>query len=273
MTPLSQLPLLVVPGIQGHWEWMRPALAALRQTSGLAGYTPTHDGTVLTFSLNEENGTGDPFAQWDARIDALIDQFDQSGAGRVVLVGVSFGGLVAARYAAHHPDRVGALILVSSPSPRKALGTAEQQSLRHPIATLPLFAWRGARRLLPEVLAARPSWGSRLSFLSSYLWQVLRRPIAPARMARWVRAWQSMDIGRDCALITVPTHLIMGERHLDRVVPVDSTLDYQALIPGSSVATLRETGHIGLVSRPDAFSILIHEFVHAVDDSRSRRSA
>jgi pimeloyl-ACP methyl ester carboxylesterase len=268
MTPAAQLPIVIIPGIQGHWQWMRPAIAALRRE--LARRSPRGEGGVLTFSLNEEDGTGDPFDQWMMIIDRLIEG---TGSERVVLIGVSFGGLVAVRYAARHPQRVAALVLVSSPSPQMRLGPFEQGMVRNPITRLPLFAIRGVRRLAPEIVAAKPTWRERLLFTASYGWQVMRKPVAPRRMARWVQAWQAADIASECARITAPTHLITGEPRLDRVVPAQSTLHYLTLIPGSTFSRLPHTGHIGLVSRPDDFSALVFEFLHAVDDLRSRRPA
>ena len=70
MTPVPSLPIVIIPGIQGRWEWMRPAINALRQE---------HD--VSTFSLNDEDGMGDPFEQWMSMIQQRVDH---SGAGRVV---------------------------------------------------------------------------------------------------------------------------------------------------------------------------------------------
>jgi pimeloyl-ACP methyl ester carboxylesterase len=256
---IAELPIVIVPGIQGHWEWMRPALAALREKAD-----------VRTFSLNDEDGTGDPFAQWVHRIDQLISE---TGRDRVVLIGVSFGGLVVSHYAALRPERVAALVLVSAPSPRMPLGRAEQALVSYPLATLPLFAMRGLRRLAPEVIAAKPTWVSRATFALSYGRQVLAKPIAPRQMARWVRAWQAADVATECARITAPTHIITGERQLDRVVPVTSTLDYLTLIPGASASVLAHTGHIGLVSRPHDFAARVREFLDAVDNPRSRRSA
>ena len=257
---LDSLPLVIIPGIQGRWEWMRPAIDALRAECG----------NVSTFSLNDEDGTGDPFEQWMSMIQRRVDR---SSAGRVVLIGVSFGGLVAVRYAARYPERVGALVLVSAPSPGHRLNQLDEAMLRNPISKLPLFAMRGLRRLAPEIVAAKDTWRERLRFSASYGWQVMRRPAAPTKMARWVRAWQASDIASECARITAPTHLITGEPRLDRVVPVQSTLHYLTLIPGSTFSRLARTGHIGLVSRPQDFSTLVNEFLHAADDPRSRRSA
>lgn len=260
MTPVPSLPIVIIPGIQGRWEWMRPAIEALRGECG----------NVSTFSLNEEDGSGDPFEQWMSMIQC---QVERSGSDRVVLIGVSFGGLVAVRYAARYPERVGALVLVSAPSPGMRLRPFDQGLVRNPITRLPLFAVRGVRRLAPEIVAAKDSWPERLRFAASYGWQVMRKPVAPRRMARWVQAWQAADIVSECARITAPTHLITGEPRLDRVVPVQSTLHYLTLIPGATFSRLARTGHIGLVSRPRDFSTLVSEFLHAADDPRSRRSA
>lgn len=257
-----RLPLILIPGIQGHWEWMRSAVDALRVARD-----------VRTFSLNCEDGTGDPFAQWVARIDHEIAQ---TGASRAVIVGVSFGGLVAMHYAAVRPERTAALMLVSAPSPRMRLGQSEAVLVRSPLAVLPLLPFYGVRalqRLLPEVWTAHDTWGARLRFLATYGWQVLRKPIRPRQSARWVREWQARDLAAECAHITAPTHLITGHATLDRVVPVASTLDYLSLIPGATTSTLTRTGHIGLVSRPAAFAALVEDTLHDLDHSRSRRTA
>ncbi len=261
---LSSHPIVIIPGIQGRWEWMRPAIDALARRS------PLGDGGVSTFSLNDEDGTGDPFEQWMTKITQLIDR---AGGAPAVLIGVSFGGLVAVRFAARHPERVAALVLVSTPSPQMRLGPIDQDLVQHPIAKLPLFAIRGVRRLAPEIFAAKPTWRERLAFTAAYSWRILTHPASPRQMARWVLAWQATDIATECARITAPTHLITGEPRLDRVVPVQSTLHYLTLIPGSTFSRLAQTGHIGLVSRPHDFSTLVSEFLHAADDPWSLRSA
>lgn len=253
------LPIVLVPGIQGHWQWMHPTITALRQR---------HE--VRTFSLHIEDGHADPFDQWIARIDQEIDAL---GAPQVIVMGVSFGGLIATQYAARRPGRVASLVLVSSPSPRMALSKEEWALVNRPLARLPLFAWRGLQRLLPEVLAARRTWRSRFTFLMQHAWRGLRWPVTPRRMARWIRTWQSRDLSAACRQVVAPTVLITGEPALDRVVSVSSTHEYLALIPGAIARTLPRTGHVGLVSRPYAFAALVEESLNGLDDSRSRRTA
>ena len=82
-------------------------------------------------------------------------------------------------------------------------------------------------------------------------------------MAGWAKDWQAEDIAAECAHITAPTLIVTGEATLDRVVPQASTLDYLNLIRGSRHVVLEHTGHIGLVSRPDAFARLVEEFMDA----------
>jgi pimeloyl-ACP methyl ester carboxylesterase len=256
------LPVVLLPGIQGHWEWMRPAVDALRQTR-----------EVRTFSLNDESGDGDPFAQWVELIDRAIDDM---GARRAAIVGVSFGGLVAMHYAAMRPDRAAALVLVSAPSPRMRLAPAEALLVKRPLMLIPgfpLFAARALQRLLPEVMTAIPTWPARLRFLATYGWQVTRHPMRPHQSARWVREWQQRDLASECAQVQAPTRIITGDAALDRVVRTTSTADYLSLIPGATAATFEHTGHIGLVTRPAAFAALVEEFLNGTDCSRSRRSA
>lgn len=263
LSPLaSNLPVVILPGIQGHWEWMRPAVDALRQTR-----------EVRTFSLNDEDGHGDPFAQWVALIDKAINDM---GVNQAAIIGVSFGGLVAMHYAATRPERTAALVLVSAPSPRMTLAPAEAMLVNRPlllVPTFPLFATRALQRLLPEIMTAISSWPDRLRFLATYGWQVARRPMRPNQSARWVREWQSRDLAAECTQVQAPTRVITGDETLDQVVRIRSTHDYLTLIPGSTAATLERTGHIGLVTRPAAFAALVEEFLNGVDSSRSRRSA
>jgi pimeloyl-ACP methyl ester carboxylesterase len=258
----ANLPIVIIPGIQGHAEWMTPAIAALRQTR-----------EVRTFSLNAENGQGDPFAQWVAAVDRAIADLR---ADRVVVIGVSFGGLVAMHYAATRPEHTAALVLVSAPSPRMTLGQSEALLVNRPLSLVPLFplfAARALQRLLPEVWTAIGSWPSRLRFLTTYSWQVARRPMHPWKSARWVREWQGRDLAAECARIQAPTRIITGDDALDRVVPTSSTRDYLSLIPGATAVTFPRTGHIGLVTQPAAFAALVEEFLNGLDSSRSRRSA
>jgi pimeloyl-ACP methyl ester carboxylesterase len=59
----------------------------------------------------------------------------------------------------------------------------------------------------------------------------------------------------------VPTLVLTGESSLDHVVPVDATSAYAALIAGARRVTLERTGHLGFLTRPEAFTGAIAAFL------------
>src|SRR5689334_23644130 len=141
--------LVLIPGIQGRSEWMAPAVSIL---SGRF--------QVLTFSLNAI-ATDRFFDGCVARIDRLLAD---AGAASAVVAGISFGGLVALRYAAMRPAVTTSLILTSTPSPRWTLDPASARYTLRPRLALPFFALRAIPRLAPEILASFPDWSGRARF-------------------------------------------------------------------------------------------------------------
>jgi pimeloyl-ACP methyl ester carboxylesterase len=242
-------PLVLVPGIQGRWEWMLPTIKALETRH-----------RVISFSLHEARAQGaEPrFDDWVDHIDRVLDR---ASVRRAAIVGVSFGGVIAARYAARRADRASGLILVCSPSPRWEPDRRLSGYMARPLLSAPAFAIGAVRRLLPEVIAARPTWPRRLAFLARHLARVARYPASPTRMAASVRRWKSVDVAADSAQIAAPTLLITGEPSLDRVVAHDSSLEYLRLIPHARHVTLPHTGHVGLVTRPHEFAALVDAFL------------
>jgi pimeloyl-ACP methyl ester carboxylesterase len=225
---------------------MRPTVDALARTH-----------RVLTFSLTDTDGLP-AFPAWSSAIDRLLDE---AGERRAAVIGASFGGLAAVRYAASRPDRVAALVLVSPPAPGWRLDPQSAGYVRRPRAALPLFAWRSFRRLTPEIVASLPSWTERLRFALTYGVRVLRWPVAPRRMAAWVLEWMDTDLVSDCRNITAPTLIITGEPRLDRVVEVSSSLEYLKLVAGARHVTFTGTGHVGLIARPREFAALVDRFL------------
>ena len=245
-------PLILIPGIQGRWEWMRPTIDALAARC-----------RVLTTSL-----AGDPGADEidPARgFEGLVDQIDRlrAGAGleRVALCGVSYGGYVALQYAATHPARVTALVIASSPGPDWRLSARHRRYVRWPRLMAPAFAGGAPARLGPEIVAAHDGWWPRLRFIIRHLLRVLAALPSPKRMSARVRMVQGFDFGAACRAVRAPTLVITGEPHLDRVVPARMTLEYVQAIDGARAATLARTGHIGCVTRPEEFAKTVAEFI------------
>jgi pimeloyl-ACP methyl ester carboxylesterase len=248
-------PLVIVPGVQGRWEWMRPALRELQK----------HVRTI-TYSLSGDVGSAlrsKPTDGFDTYIRQLDGVFENCRLERAALCGVSYGGFIALRYAAQHPERVSALILTSAPAPGWVPNAQQQRYIARPWQSFPRFLVTAPERLWPEIQAGLETWRSRLAFTVSHAARVLAAPATPSLMAGRVTLQQQLDFEPDCARVVAPTLVITGEAGLDRIVPVEVTRRYETLIPGTRHVTLEHTGHLGMLMQPARFAEIVNEFVHA----------
>jgi pimeloyl-ACP methyl ester carboxylesterase len=243
-------PLVLIPGIQGRWEWMRPTIDALAK-----------EWRVVACSLPGEPDSGlDGNGDFDSFVGYLDGVLDAAGIQRAVLCGVSFGGLIALRYAARRPERVRALILVSTPGPRWRPNAVLARYMKWPTLSSPLFFCGGIRRFWPELRVTHPDLRVRLRFCAAALSRVVTAPAVPSRMSRRARLAAAERFESDCALVTAPTLVVTGERDLDRVVRHDETLEYVTLIDGARFQLFDGTGHLGSVSAPERFVALVSRF-------------
>ena len=246
--------LLLIPGIQGRWEWMQPSIDALAR-----------EFRVITASLPGEPGVDMPLGD-DTNFDSFVryidDVLDAAGVSDAVVCGVSFGGLIALRYAATRSHRVRGLILVSTPGPRWKLEPHLARYARWPTLSSPLFALGAVGRYWRELRTLYPSLPAQLNVSASTSWRVVRAPAIPHRMSRRARLAERQDFEADCAGVTAPTLVVTGERDLDRVVPCDETMRYVALIPGARFQLFERTGHLGTVLAPERFAAIVSGFLN-----------
>ena len=137
----------------------------------------------------------------------------------------------------------------------------------------PAFVAGSPFRLWPEIRAAFDRWEERLAFTARHLWRIAAAPFSSVRMAERVRLLSGIDFLEDCHRVTAPTLIVTGEPSLDRIVPVESTLEFVGAIAGAEATILARTGHIGFASRPAAFAHLLASFAEAHADERTRNDA
>jgi pimeloyl-ACP methyl ester carboxylesterase len=249
--------LVVVQGLHGRWEWMKPALGELARRC-----------RTISYSLSGDIGSGerpDPEQGFDSYLRQLDEVLDRAGVTRVALCGISFGGFVALRYAATRPDRVTSLVLASAPAPGWKPNAQQVRWLSRPWMSAPAFVATSPMRVWPEVRAAFPSWSGRVGFFARQALRSASAPMIPSLMAERIGLAQQLDFAPDCARIRVPTLVLTGEEPLDRVVPVSNTQSFGALIPGAEVNVLERTGHLGVLTQPSRFADVVGTFVHAHD--------
>jgi pimeloyl-ACP methyl ester carboxylesterase len=258
----SGSPLVLLHGIGGSLEaWHRniPALSA--------GYE------VVALELPGCGRTSAPpvyptdtlgmFAQF---VGAELDQLDLT---RTVMVGSSLGGAVAIEYALRFPQRVDALILVSSAGMSTDIGWP----LRF-LAIPGLGEWlsrpsrvtseRSLRGIVadPEVitddeidtahqLAQLP--GAQHAFLSMLRVYCSFFGLRRSEIKRIVNGLSRID---------APVLLIWGDR--DVIVPVDSMQTALRHLRQAQAAILPGAGHLPYVEQPEAFNRLLLDFVAAL---------
>ncbi|HKY19620.1 MAG TPA: alpha/beta hydrolase [Vicinamibacterales bacterium] len=246
--------LLVIPGIHGRWEWMRPSIEALAR-----------EFRVIAVSLPGEPGVHMPFDEgtnFDSFVGYIDSVLDAAGVPDAVICGVSFGGLIALRYAARRSHRVRGLILVSTPGPRWKLKPHYARYARWPTLSTPLFALGAIRRYWRELREIYPSLHAQLNVSASTSWRVVNAPAMPYRMSHRTRLAENQNFEADCACVTAPTLVVTGERELDQVVPCEDTMRYVTLIPGARFQLFERTGHLGTVLAPERFAAIVSRFLN-----------
>lgn len=250
-------PLVLIPGMQGRWEWARPTVDELARTF-----------RVISFSLAGDRGSGsrlDPRLGFDSFVAQIDHVLDAAGVASATICGISYGGLIAYRYATLRPERVRHLVLASALPPDYQPGHRFRFYERAPRLLFPLFIVGSARRVSPELRRALPRWTDRARGAITQGFRVLGSPVSPTRMCERMRLLERVDF-RSQTHVTAPTLVLTGERALDRTVPVDLTDRYMTLIPGAERAWLPRTGHLGTVTRPDEFARLVTDFVTRHED-------
>ena len=80
-------------------------------------------------------------------------------------------------------------------------------------------------------------------------------------MARRI-AWAKSHHFADPRRVTAPALLITGEPGLDRVLPVDVSRRYLDDLERAEHVVLRDTGHMGILTKPDEFAGVLERFVN-----------
>lgn len=248
-------PIVLIPGLQGRWEWMRPTVDALAKHY-----------RVITFSLCDERTSGfpcDPGKGFENYLEQVDLALDRAGLQKAVIAGVSYGGLIAAEFASRRPHRVAGLVLASAlhktwqPDPR------QQRCLQAPLLMSPWFVATVPSRLRAEIFAALPNLGARLRFGAWHGARAVLSPTTPRRMARRI-AWARSHHFASPHSMDAPALVVTGEPILDRVLPVDVTRRYLDDLASARHVVLERTGHLGSVTRPGEFADVLRRFVDAL---------
>jgi pimeloyl-ACP methyl ester carboxylesterase len=257
-------PLVLIPGLQGRWEWMRPAVDALARSF-----------RVLSFTLAGGWGSDqryEPRLGFDTYVAQVDRVLEEAGVESATICGVSYGSLIALRYAALRPQRTRHLVLASALPPDYEPDSRYRFYARAPRLLLPLFFVESSCRVSPELRAALPRWRDRMRVGAAQALRVLAAPASPVHMRDRMERLRGVDFRATVRQVQAPTLLLTGEPGLDRTVPVELSVRYLDALPGIQHVVLERTGHLGTVTRPREFSALVERFVAQSDRERAARS-
>ena len=254
-------PVLVMHGGLGvDHSVFRPWLDALGDVAELVYYDHRGNGRSARPPLD-----GVDHATWVADAEALRDRL---GHDKVVVLGHSYGGFLALRYALAHPDRVLGLVLVGTaatmqhwervhedlaarnPTPAQLRAFEDRpfvddDDLRSTLqALLPLYF----RRPDPDVLAALGG-GAVFSAVAS---------------AAGGRCMGDYDLRADLGRIEAPA-LVLAGRH-DFIMPPDVTAEPLAAgLPSAELVVFEDSGHFPYIEEQEAFLRVVRRWLASLE--------
>lgn len=202
---------------------------------------------VISLDLPDFGLTG-PFPDGDYRLERytvfLLTLLDRLQVPRAVLVGNSFGGQLAWRFALAHPERSARLVLVDAAGyPRNA----ESVPIGFRLAGVPALA-PVMSRLLPRAMiesSLRNVYGDPDKvddeLVERYYQLTLREGNRQALRQRFAQA-PSGELHERIGELQLPTLIIWGGR--DRLIPPDNAERFAADIAGSQLVLFDDLGHV-----------------------------
>jgi pimeloyl-ACP methyl ester carboxylesterase len=261
-------PVVLVHGLGGQWQnWLEniPRLAQERRVLAL---------DLPGFGLTPEPSDGEisipGYGRW---VDAFCDQL---GLGEVDMVGNSMGGFVVAEVAIQFPQRVSRLVLVS------AAGITSADAFHAPILTF----GRVASALATNTAARHRQTASRPLGRHMALALVARHPrLLKADLAYEgffkgtgksgfddaLRACLNYDFRDRLGDVKVPTLIVWGEK--DSIIPVRDADEFERLIDDSRKVVMKDTGHIPMAERPEAFNDVLFDFLAETGSAQKKEPA
>jgi proline iminopeptidase len=247
--------------------WTLPDLASALPPLRVAGYDPRGRGRSDPVGAHTRLGI-------DADVDDLEFLRAALGLEQMAILGWSYFGGVAARYAFAHPDRVTAIVLIG-PLPLRRIphfGQAAQAVAERidaeAMAVLGRDARKGAHTADPESFcrgwnrALAPAYTTSPTALA----RMRANPCAcpnehPAAVNTLLgRIWQGMgdwDWRKELRRLSVPMLVLQGEKDF---LPAAAAEEWGAL-PHADLVVVPDAGHLAWLDRPDAVADAIRSFL------------
>jgi len=182
----------------------------------------------------------------------LIALLEKLSIRRVVLCGLSVGGLIAQGVYAARPDLVAGLILSNT---AHKIGTADMWNAR-----IDAILQNGLASILDGTM---PRWFTDdfrkpdNDAFRAYCNMFVRQPLDG--YAATCAALRDADFTDAVKAISVPVLCVVGDQ--DGATPPALVKELASLVPGATFAEIAHSGHIPCVEQPDAYVSLLRDFL------------
>jgi 2-hydroxy-6-oxonona-2,4-dienedioate hydrolase len=251
-------PMVLLHGVgtsAGEWSWVLPELARSHR--------------VYALDLPGYDGSFEPPDYAPAFTASFIGSFlDAVGVDSAVVVGNSFGGLVALHLALSEPARVSALILSDSAgldrTVNPALATLSFPRMGQMATALAKTPPGAAQRALSRALLffARP-WQIPLKWVKDQ-YKLAQLPNFTEATLATLRSTVGPAGQREVLLdklprLQMPTLIVWGIE--DRVIPYGQAQDALARLQKGSLELISNCGHLPHVEQPKRFVSILGDFL------------
>jgi len=205
----------------------------------------------------------------DGYADDLLGLLDHEGCASSALVGASWGGVVATRFAARHPGRLWALVLADS-----SRGSGGDDTRASAMRARPAELDRLGPRAYAEGRAPRLLSDGAPAELVAAVTVAMAEAVRLPGLAHAAASMAETDHADLLAGLAVPALVVVGEH--DAVCPVAESAAIAAAIPGARLEVIPGAGHLANQEQPGPFNRVVGAFLrhhrpHHPDAGPARR--
>jgi len=223
-----------------------------------------HDFQVI---IPDNRGTGHsqaplPPYRMGEMADDVIAVMDDAGVDSAIVMGVSFGGMLAQHVALNHPDRVDGLMLCSTTA---GIPTGHFPRMEA-IGLLLKMVFAGTTVTIDEAqrLFAHPESRGRLKDLLGRWEEILGElPTAPWAIVGQLLAASFHHTGPRLGQIAIPTRVVTGDS--DFLIPPRNSVILAEHITGATLSVIPQAGHIVIHEHPERLLNLVLQLRREVE--------
>ena len=232
-------PVVKAPNWIGHLDldWRNPGLA------------PIITAVSERFRLVRFDARGNGLSDWDLDsitfddfVDDLESVFDTVPVQRAPIVAISQGCAVAAAFAARHPERVSAIVMIGGfPLGRANRGSKKDTELAGAFRAMMTAGWDddypSLRDLLAQLLIPGASEEERRGYAEDML-----EMISPENLGRFRDVVDHLDVTRQLGAVQAPC-LVLHARG-DRMQPIEQSRQLAAGLPNARFIAYDSDNHM-----------------------------